>query len=67
MTVYQKLVDPVVERTNNCAYAEAVVLIRRMRNLLKRPGEEEEFRQYLGTLRRDFKRKRNFIKLLDKL
>ena len=67
ITVYQKLVGPIVERTNNSAYAEAVVLIRRMKNLLNGPGESEEFRQYLGTLRGDFKRKRNFMKLLDTL
>ena len=67
ITVYQKLVGPIVERTNNSAYAEAVVLIRRMKNLLNRPGESEEFRQYLTTLRTEFKRKRNFMKLLDTL
>lgn len=67
ITVYQKLVGPIIGRTNNSAYAEAVVLIRRMKNLLNGPGESEEFRQYVGTLRRDFKRKRNFMKLLDTL
>lgn len=67
ITVYQKLVGPLVERTNNSAYAEAVVLIRRMKNLLNGPGESEEFQQYVGTLRGDFKRKRNFMKLLDTL
>jgi uncharacterized Zn finger protein len=67
IAVYQKLVGPIVERTNNNAYAEAVVLIRRMKNLLNGPGESEEFRQYLTTLRTEFKRKRNFMKLLDTL
>ena len=67
IVVYQKLVGPIVGRTNNQAYAEAVVLIRRVKKLMNGPGEREEFRQYLGTLRTEFKRKRNFMKMLDKL
>ena len=67
ITVYQKLVGPIVGRTDNRAYAEAIVLIRQIKKLMKAPGASEEFRQYVESLRREFKRKRNFMKMLDKL
>ncbi len=67
IAVYQRLVVPIVNRTNNAAYAEAVALIRRIKSLMVSPAERKEFQRYLGTLRTDFKRKRNFMKLLDKL
>ena len=67
IVVYQTLVGPIVGRTDNRAYAEAIVLIRRMKKLMNGPGESEEFQQYLETLRTEFKRKRNFMKLLDEL
>ncbi|MFQ5551219.1 MAG: tetratricopeptide repeat protein, partial [Gemmatimonadales bacterium] len=65
IAVYQQLIVPIVNRTNNEAYAEAVALIRKIKSLMNSPAEQEEFRQYLTTLRTDFKRKRNLMKMLD--
>ena len=65
IAVYQRQVGPIVGRTNNKAYAEAMVLIRRIKNLLHKSGEPEEFQQYLRALRTDFKRKRNFMQMLE--
>lgn len=64
--VYRMLIDPIVERTNNDAYAQAVGLLRRVKRLMDELGEETEFRQYLARLRIEYKRKRNFMKLLEK-
>jgi uncharacterized Zn finger protein len=65
--VYQRQVGPIVGRTNNKAYAEAMVLIRRIENLMNKSGDREGFLQYLATLRSEFKRKRNFMQMLDEL
>ena len=60
------VIDPIVERTNNDAYAQAVGLLGRVKQLTDKLGEEAEFRQYLARLRIEYKRKRNFMKLLEK-
>lgn len=65
--VYRKLVGPIVAHTNNQAYAEAAALIKRIGKLMTGPEKSEEFRRYLDTLRTEFKRKRNFMQMLDKL
>lgn len=65
IAVYQRQVGPIVGRTNNNAYAEAVVLIKRIANLMNGSGDRDDFLQYLAALRTDFKRKHNFMKMLD--
>ncbi len=65
--VYQAHVDPLVQRTSNNAYAEAVRLIKKIGELAKGLGKEEEFAEYVSSLRTKFKAKRNFMKLLDRL
>jgi hypothetical protein len=65
--VYRMLINPIVERTNNDAYAEAARLLRRIKQLSIRLGEADEFRQYQERVRTEFRRKRNFMKLLDRL
>ena len=60
------LIGPIVERTNNDAYALAASLLRRVKQLMANLGEDGEFRQYLAQARVEYKRKRNFMKLLEK-
>jgi uncharacterized Zn finger protein len=64
--VYRMLIGPIVEHTNNQAYAQAAGLLRRVKQLLANLGEDGEFRQYLAQVRVEYKRKRNFMKLLEK-
>lgn len=66
IAVYRKQIGPIVERTNNQAYAEAAGLLRKVEKLMKRLGEQAAFQQYLNTVCTEYKRKRNFMKLLDK-
>lgn len=66
IAVYQRLIGPIVERTNNDAYVEAAELLRRVERLMNKLGENTEFRQYLANVRAQYKRKRNFVKLLAK-
>ena len=51
--------------TDNNAYAEAIVLVRRIKKLMAESGDGTEFQRYLDTLRADFKPKRNLMKMLD--
>jgi uncharacterized Zn finger protein len=60
------LIGSIVERTNNQAYAQAAGLLRRVKQLMGNLGEDDEFRQYLAEVRTEYKRKRNFMKLLDR-
>ena len=63
--VCQKLIGPIVERTHNDAYAEAAGLLQRIEKLMVKLGNRAEFRQYLNEIRIEYKRKRNFMKLLE--
>lgn len=65
VTLYQRVVPPIVEQTNNHAYAEAAALVRRIGALLQERRKAPEFVDYLIALRARYKAKRNFIKLLD--
>ena len=64
--VYRMFIGPIVERTNKQAYAQAAGLLRRVKQLMGELGEEVEFRRYLAQIRVEYKRKRNFMKLLEK-
>ena len=59
------LIGPIVERTNNQAYAQAAGLLRRVKQLMGNLGEDGGFRQYLAKVSTEYKRKRNFMKLLE--
>ncbi len=67
ITVYRMLIGPIVERTNNQAYAQAASLLLRVKQLMGQLDEDGEFRQYLAQIRVEYKRKRNFMKLLEKI
>ena len=65
LSIYSERISPLVEMTSNAAYEQAVELLHRIRKLMDRLRRETEFDDYLLALRVEFKRKRNFIKLLD--
>ncbi len=67
VTVYRKLVPDLVNQTNNRAYAEATRLVTRIGKLQRSLGAKDEFASYIENLRDEFKRKRNFMGMLDKL
>ncbi len=67
VSLYRRLVPPIVQQANNSAYDEAIGLIRKVGGLMKHQQQLPEFRDYLAELRLQFKPKRNFIKLLDEL
>ena len=65
ISLYRRVVTPIVEQTNNAAYEEAIKLIRKLGGLMKTLNQSRQFGDYLAELRVRFKPKRNFIKLLD--
>jgi len=62
--IYQGEVRRLVELTKNAAYRDATRLVRRIQKLIDRLDHQEEFEQYIETLRTEFRRKRNFMKML---
>jgi DNA polymerase III alpha subunit len=62
--IYQEMIAPTLKQANNTAYEEAVKLVQKIRELMGRLDRVTEFEDYLGALRVEYKRKRNFIKLL---
>lgn len=65
VSLYRRVVGPIVEETSNRAYEEAIGLIREIGGLMKKQKQTEQFRAYLADLHARYKAKRNFIKLLN--
>jgi uncharacterized Zn finger protein len=67
LEIYVGRIEPLIRKTNNKAYEEAYALLLKSRELMKRLGREAEFAEYLEMIRLEYKRKRNFMKLLDEM
>ena len=67
ITLYRRVVPPIVGQTGNVAYADAIRLIRKIGKLMRSIDQSREFADYLAGLHAQFKPKRNFIKLLDEV
>jgi uncharacterized Zn finger protein len=67
IALYRRVVPALLDQTNNAAYEEAIALVKKIAAALERHQRGQEFRVYLGALRTEFKRKRNFITLLDRI
>lgn len=66
LAVYRSRVAPTLEQGNNEAYKTAVEYMKKVRKLMARVGTEADFLPWAAQIETQFKRKRNFIKLLDK-
>jgi len=64
--IYQKMVEPTIDRKNNDAYNEAVDFLKKIEILMKRLGQDSEFVAYLESILIAHKPKRNLMKLLQK-
>ncbi|WP_416670654.1 SWIM zinc finger family protein [Egbenema bharatensis] len=64
LPIYQKQVEPLIQQTNNQAYADAVEFLRKSRELMVRLDRAQEFEQWVAHLQRTYKAKRNFMKLV---
>jgi len=66
LPIYQRQIEPTLVRKNNDAYAEAISLLRKVRELMVRLERKNEFTSFLEKVRVSHKPKRNFMKLLDR-
>ncbi len=65
LIIYQCQIAPILEYANNEAYKEATQLLLKINSLMSRLERKDEFFDYLGSIRKSYKRKRNLMKLLD--
>ena len=65
--IYRKQVDSLINQKNNGSYAEAVKLLGKVRGLMTRLKQADQFASYLAAVRATHKPKRNFIKLAARL
>ena len=66
LPIYQAEVFSLVRATGG-SYREPFEFVKRIRALFSRMGQEDQFQTYVAELRREFSRKRNFMRLLDSL
>lgn len=67
LAIYERQIEPSINRKNNQAYEQAAGYVRKARDLMKRLGREAEFAAYLERIRKTHKAKRNFMALLDRM
>ncbi len=65
VAIYQARLDNIVNQANNRAYDEAAALVRKIRDLMRRTKQEQEFTAWLDAVRARHKAKRNFMQRLD--
>lgn len=65
--IYRERIDPIVQRTDKQAYDYAVELLRRVRRLMMRTGENAAFDGYVEDLHKRYKAKRTFVQKLERL
>lgn len=65
LSIYKESIALTLAQGNNYTYEEAVKLLRKVVQLMVQLGRATEVDDYLVAVRVEYKRKRNFIKLLD--
>jgi tetratricopeptide (TPR) repeat protein len=64
LSIYQPVIEPLINETTNDAYAQAVHLLLKVRDLMTRLDQQSEFHHFLTYFATTYKRKRNFMSLL---
>lgn len=65
LPIYKRHLENTLAQTNNAAYEAGIRLLKRIRTVMERMGQQESFIAYLASVRADFARKRNFIRLVE--
>ena len=65
LSIYKELIGPTIAQGGNHAYEEALKLLRKVVQLMVRLDRGTQVDDYLVAVRVEYKRKRNFIKLMD--
>jgi uncharacterized Zn finger protein len=67
LPIYQRTIEPTLNRKDINAYREAVRTLRIVHGLMKELGRDADFTAYLERVRAAHRQKRNFMKLLDQV
>ena len=67
LPIYQRTIEPTLNRKNIDAYREAVRTLRIVHRLMKELGKDADFTAYLELVHAAHRQKRNFMKLLDQV
>jgi uncharacterized Zn finger protein len=67
LPIYQRTIEPTLNRKDINAYREAVRTLRIVYRLMKELGKDADFTAYLEQVRAAHRQKRNFMKLLDQV
>jgi len=67
LPIYQRTIEPTLNRKDINAYREAVRTLRTVHRLMKELGREADFTAYVEGVRATHRQKRNFMKLLDQV
>ena len=67
LPIYQRSMEPTLNRKDINAYREAVRTLRIVHRLMKALGKDADFTAYLEQVRAAHRQKRNFMKLLDQV
>lgn len=65
LSIYKPAIAPLIEQTNNEAYARAVEILEKVRDIMERLNRGAEFNMFAAKLGTEYKRKRNFINLME--
>jgi tetratricopeptide (TPR) repeat protein len=64
--IYQRHIPQILNQKNNAAYREAVAILKKIQESMTRLDQQAEFERYLESVRAEHRRKRNFMKMLDR-
>jgi uncharacterized Zn finger protein len=64
LPIYQREVESTLRRASNHSYVEAIQLLKKIGQVMRRIGRDEDFKRYLDSVRATHARKRNFVRLL---
>lgn len=67
LDVYRQGAERHLRDTGDSAYRETVRYLRKMKGVLERLGRSKEWAAYEAGIREQYKRRRNFIELLDRM
>lgn len=66
VTVYERVADEVLERTDRRAYAAAVRILKRAQDAARAADDPQAFNQHIAKLREQHRRRPTLIAMLDK-
>lgn len=66
LIVYRQRIEAMLSWANSAVYQEAVEILQQIQGVMAHLGRSSEFARYFQSVRATHKRKRNFMKLLDR-